>query len=444
MLSTHPLNNSGERNKGILKFALFALIAVYLVDCFTPLRLHYDSVRYFAIKDCIESGCPPDSDAAKDYFPFGYTANLLVLSKLGILSSFTIVLTNFLFLLGGLYFITKAFKKRFSPYLLFVVVLLNWLFIKFVTHPLSEMQYVFFSMGCIYFFYRFTEARKIVYLLLSLLFCWLAFVTKTVGISLVGAIALGIIWEFRAQMTFLKKYKILIAIVLIAIGAGVVIFSKQLGINHYIGVLETHLNEAPFFKRLQWRFTEWGEIFLNMPANKAVDRLHTAGEILFIATGVVIFFWFCMVMFAKRSAIPFLIKAYFVFYCIIMFSWPFFDPRFWVPVMPVMAAVVLQAPFRSSIMKLFSRVLLVIYIVLGSVAAGYMIYSSFNKSYFAKNQANGSYKNDYETHFFSPLPEAEVNVINSSDTMRVIRTGDSSKVVNPYILSLLHRYSKVR
>ena len=67
---------------------------VYLVNCLTPLRLHVDMLRYFAIKDCVELGCPPDSAAAKDYLPWGYTGLLLFLSKLGILKSFVIVAIN--------------------------------------------------------------------------------------------------------------------------------------------------------------------------------------------------------------------------------------------------------------------------------------------------------------------------------------------------------------
>jgi len=77
--------NPFERYQTIVKLAFFTILAVYIVDCFTPLRLHVDTIRYYAIKDCIEFGCPADSDAATDYFPYGYTVLLLVFSKLGIL-----------------------------------------------------------------------------------------------------------------------------------------------------------------------------------------------------------------------------------------------------------------------------------------------------------------------------------------------------------------------
>ena len=416
-----------ERNRNFVKFALFFLIGVYILDCFTPLRLHYDSVRYYAIKDCIELGCPPDSEAAQDYFPYGYTANLLILSKLGILTSFSVVFTNSVFLLAGLYFLSKVFNRTVLPYMLFVIVLLNWLFVKFVAHPLSEMQYIFFSLVSVYFFYRFTQERKIPQLLLTLLFGWLAFVTRTVGVTLICAIGVGLIWEFKEQqLSFLKKNKILVSGVLIAIVGAVIVFSRQLGINHYAGVLSRHFNEAPFFTRMGWRFKEWGELFVNTPSNKIIDRLMgVAGEIIFILIGIVIFCWFMYVLLSRKFAVPFFIKAYIIFYCIIMFNWPFNDPRFWVPVMPIIAAVVLQGLHfnRNRIVKVLSSSLLVVYILLGLFAAGYMVYSSFNKEFFAKNQAKGSYRNEYEMYFFGKIQS------------------DTGKTVSPYVMEILRRHN---
>ena len=158
----------GYKFKNLIFFAFILLTAVYLADCFTPFRIHLDGLRYFAIKDCIEFGCPPDSLAATDYFPYGYTALLLIFSKLGILKSFYLVLINTIFRFTGLYFLYKVFEKKISPYLFFLIILINWLFVKYTAHPLSEMQYVFFSLMGVYFFYQFIAQKKMQLLLLSL------------------------------------------------------------------------------------------------------------------------------------------------------------------------------------------------------------------------------------------------------------------------------------
>src|SRR5258707_11854087 len=105
------VHHSGQGNVPAFKIISAVIILLYLVNCCTPLRLHVDMLRYFAIKDCIELGCPPDSDAAKDYMPVGYTALLLALSKMGILKSYSIVLINSLYLAGGCWLIINMFRS---------------------------------------------------------------------------------------------------------------------------------------------------------------------------------------------------------------------------------------------------------------------------------------------------------------------------------------------
>jgi hypothetical protein len=414
----HPplVHTPFERYQTIVKAAFFAILAVYIADCFSPLRLHVDTVRYYAIKDCIEFGCPLNSDAATDYFPYGYTVLLLLFSKLGILKSFPIVFINVVYLIGGLCFLYKTFEKSLSPYFFFAVILLNWLFVKFTAHPLSEMQYIFFSLAGIFYYHRFTQQKKIKYLLLSLLLGWIAFMTRTIGITLIGAIAIDLLWQYKEkQLSFFRKNRLLVIGTLAVLTVLLVLFSKILGINHYGDVLREHFKEAPLFKRIGWRFKEWGEIFINTPSNKVIDRLAgKTGEFAFMAIGLGIFGWFMYTLFSRKNSFPLYIKAYIVFYCLIMFNWPFNDPRFWLPVMPIMAAVVLQGSIPQTGLFRFGRAAyLALYVSLGVFSAGYMVYSSFNKEFLAHNQAKGAYRNEYETHFFGK-PQ--------SDTARKIDT----------------------
>lgn len=414
-----------DRYRNIFRILFFAILVVYIADLFTPLRLHVDTVRYYLIKDCIEIGCPPDSDAAHDYFPYGYTALLLILSKLGILKSFTIVLINSIFLVAGTYFVYKVFQKRIGLYQLFVLVLFNWLFIKFVAHPLSEMQYIFFSLSSVYCYHRFTQSKKIWYLLASLLLGWVAFMTRTIGVTLIAAIVLGILWEYREQqLTFFRKNKLLVAGIFLILALALVLFSKFLGLNHYANVLSEHFKEASFLKRVGWRFKEWGEIFINTPSNKIIDRLAgKPGEIAFMAFGLLVLAWFMYTMFSRKNAIPFFIKAYLIFYCLIMFNWPFNDPRFWVPVMPLMAAIVLHGNFTRRLLKAAAIALTIVYLVLGFIAGGYMVYSSYNKEFFVRNQARGSYKNEYEIHFYGK-PQSDTAKKIDKDVLFILQRHD--------------------
>jgi hypothetical protein len=426
MIRSTAYSLPGHRNTWLLKWAVYVLAVLFFINCFSPLRIHVDMLRYFAIKDCLENNCPPTADRA-DYLPFGYTALLLALSKLGILRSFSIIFINCIYLLGGLYFVRKVFAYIHSPLFLFVLVLLNWTVIKFVDHPLSELQYLFFSLASIFAFYQYAKNKKIINLLMAFLFAALAFLTRTVGVALLAALCLGLIWEFRRQLLeLISRNKILVAILALCMIA-ILIFSKQLGLNHYTGVMSKQFQEGLHFSRiLKWHFLEWGELFINTSSIKASSYLPSPWGIgIFLLAGVICFAGFIYICFIKRNRIPFIVKAYLFFYLILMFAWPFYDPRFWVPVIPLMAAVIAQTSFQENkAFRLIASLLLVVYTAFGTVSMVYMTYTSLNRKAFARTEANGVYRNEYETHFFGkPL-------------------SDTATHEDPYVLDVLRRYDK--
>jgi len=422
---------SGQANTLIFKVITAIIVFFYLINCCTPLRLHVDMLRYFAIKDCIELGCPPDSDAAKDYMPLGYTALLLALSKLGMLKSYTIVLLNCLYLFGGIWLVRKIFSSAIHPFFFLTLVLLNWTIIKFVTHPLSEMQYFFFSTASVYLFYRYSQNRQVLFLLSAFALGALAFLTRSVGIALFAALISGLLWQYRKElMVLVRKHKILVVVVVLAL-IGVVAFSKQLGLDHYTGVFSkaTKGDGVTFPTILKWHFTEWAEFCLNITIVKVEGYFpFSSGRPFFLVAGILFFFGFVYLLFIRKNNIPFIVKAYLLFYSLLMFNWPFYDPRFWVPVLPFVAAVVAES-VRSA-RKAGKRVraplivFLALYFTLGIASIGYITYTSLNRRAFARTQANGVYKNEYETFFYGrPLT-------------------DSTGHADPNIVDILKRYDR--
>jgi hypothetical protein len=413
--------------RSLLKWSVYILAAVYLLNCFTPLRLHVDMLRYFAIKDCIELGCPPDSVAARDYLPYGYTALLLALSKIGLLKSFVLVLINCIYLGVSLYLIKKMVPATVPPFLFVLLVLLNWTAIKFITHPLSEMQYLFFSVASLYCFYRFAESRKFLFLLAAFALGGLAFVTRTVGIALAAALVVGLLALYKKELLVLvRKNKLLVA-GLVLVVVGVVIFSKQLGLNHYTGVFNKQFVEGvTFSKILKWHFTEWSEILFNTSLVKLFPFLSpgVAGT-LFLLAGILFYVTFAWLLFLRKNDIPLIIKLYLFFYSIVMFTWPFYDPRFWVPVLPFIAvvaarwAVTAGKPVRKLLYLYFAA-----YCLLGVISAGYLTYTSLNRKVFARTQANGVYRNEYETFFYGS-PQS-----------------DTARKIDPVVLDVIKRYDR--
>jgi hypothetical protein len=408
--------------------ALFVVLAgIYLVNCLTPLRLCVDTIRYFGIKDCIEFGCDPNSDAAKDYMPYGYTMLLILLSKLGILRSFSIVLINCAYLFGSIFLIMKMAGLTTRKWTVAVLILLNWTIIKFVTHPLSEMQYLFFSIASLYFFRQFDASRKAGPLVLAFLAGILAFLTRSVGIALFAALIAGLLWIYRKQVIdILTKNKLLIGILVLLV-IGVVIFSRLLGLNHYSGVMSNQFQKGlTRFSIIHWHFREWGEIGTNASIAKAAHYFpgHT-GEVFFVGMGILLLVLFYYALFFRKNTVPDIAKIYLLFYTLLMFNWPFYDPRFWVPVLPLIIAVAVEAvaEMKNRVGKIVAILFLASYAAMGIGAVGYLTYTSLHKEAFARSQANGVYRNEYETRFYGhPL-------------------SDTARKIDPLAMNILNRYN---
>lgn len=103
-----------------------------------------------------------------------------------------------------------------------------------------------------------------------------------------------------------------------------------------------------------------------------------------------------------------------------MFNWPFYDPRFWVPVIPLMVIVIMQGALPlPKFFKYFASVALPVYIVMGLLSVGYITYTTFNKRSFANTQANGAYKNEYEIVFFGK-PQSDTAIHINEEALHVI------------------------
>jgi hypothetical protein len=400
--SFYPANSLVNR---LVTLALLAMGLIYIAGAFTPLHIHFDSVRYFNIKDCIQYGCDPNSEVAKDYLPYGYTGLLIALSKIGVLNSFTIVFVNCLFLFTALYFVSKIFAKLVHPVLFAIIALFNWTVIKFAMHPLSEMQYLFFSCTSLYCFHIYIKKKSYRHLALAFFFAFATMLTRTVGISLIPALVLGILWQHRMELKKIIQKNKLILIGIALAGVALIFFARQLKIVDYTSLLKGPLEKGLgnfFAENFKNHFTELAEVFINMPANKVEGYVPGGmGKILFIALGVVCLAWILISLFSSKSKIPFYIRAYLFFYIFIIFNWPYYDPRFWVPVLPLLVILILRTPFTlNGVVKGISRLYLGIYLLLGFAAAAYALYNGFNKDRFARTQAAGDYRNEYEIHFF--------------------------------------------
>jgi hypothetical protein len=93
--------------------------------------------------------------------------------------------------------------------------------------------------------------------------------------------------------------------------------------------------------------------------------------------------------------------------------------------LPFVAAAVSQLTISSNkAIRVFIQCFVGVYCLMGFLSVAYMTYTSLNKKVFARTQANGVYRNEYETFFYGkPL-------------------SDTATKTDPAILSVLKRYDR--
>jgi len=433
---------TGPRYAYLLKWALAVLGVLYLINCFTPLRLHIDAIRYFRLEQCMEYRCAPGSIGAGDYLPYGYTFLLLTLSKLGILRSFAIVLMNCFYLFAGLGLLRKTLglslkddpynRGSVNTFVFLILVLLNWSMIKFMSHPLSEMQFIFFSFSALYTFQQYILERKWWLLALAFGLCFVTILTRTAGIALLPAFLFSLVWTRRDRLIhFAKNHKVALGLVL-ALGlagfVGVFFFSKQLGITFYTSFVTggaRHDMVGFVTTNLGYHFQEMTELLINASSAKVYRYMNpAAGKVVFVGLGIIFLAWCIYNLVKKRDRFPVVVRSYLVFYLLLIFNWPFYDPRFLVPVLPIIFAVLLLSRPLNGFLRTARSLYLSFYVVLGVLSVLFYTYTSTNKEALSRTQANGVFRNEYETVFFGK-PQS-----------------DTARRIDPEILDLLRHYSK--
>jgi hypothetical protein len=404
------------RNASSGDLIIAALLACYLVNCFSPLRLEYDSIHYFALKDCLEHACPPGFQAASDPHPYGYPLLLWLLSRIGLLHPFTIAFVNLLYLAGALYFTGKLFQQKEKTVYAnrklewgVILLLLNYPFIKFFAYPMSEMQYLFFSCGCLFFFRLYSDrGMRPGALAMAILFACLATLTRTVGILLFPALLAGLAWLHRVML--MRYWKIAVLAVIVAV-TGVIMVGKM-GPGLYMNSI-WHAGPG-WVVLLRDHLAEWGQLMLNVPIGKIAGIGEGEMRWLAVVVGILLIYAVSYQFIRQRKKVPVAAGVYLVLYSVLIFYWPFFDVRFWIPAAPLIVMILLYGTYPG-----YFRLVVIVYVLAGIGAVGYSTYTAFNRHALARSQAGGRYRNEYETFFFGKP------------------TGDTAVQVDPYVLHVL-------
>jgi hypothetical protein len=162
---------------------------------------------------------------------------------------------------------------------------------------------------------------------------------------------------------------------------------------------------------LEYRVREFGEIFCNIPQSKVARLL----PVLYVVGGVawVLLLRGVWLTFRQTKLMP--LPFYFLTYSAMMCLWPYYDTRFWLPMLPVMAFLLLIT-FKDlqqhwPKLRFAFRFYLVCFFLLGLVAMGFSTRISLAGKQFSEHYGDGSAKMTYRYAFDNGLP-VDMNEVN--------------------------------
>ena len=368
----------------LVTFFFCLLTGGYLIQAFSPLRINTDAYTLLsmAVSAYQGNGYLVDGHSAK--LPIGYPFLVETLLHAGLASSMSLVLLNLVCLFAGLLAWHVWFKMNETSALTIMpiaFVLSSWVMVKHVTLPLTELLYFAVSSFSLFFaclFFRERGPKMWWWFTASTLLAYLAFQCRSVGIVFFPVLALTALCHptIFAGLVLRRKLRYVIVSSLV-VSLFVIIIIKKTGLQlvtregYVYDVLQSLIQQRAsnvFIQNLLYRILEFGEVFSNMPSSQAPQFL-----LIFYLVGLVA--WMVVLYGAYRlyPCKPFFpLLLYFVSYAALMLAWPFYDPRYWLPLLPVLIIMLLTAvkdleshwpPARFAF-----RLYMVVFFVLGSAA----------------------------------------------------------------------------
>ncbi|MBE7169531.1 MAG: hypothetical protein INR73_03025 [Williamsia sp.] len=398
--------------KNKLPILIIGILLVLLVNSFSPLRLTNDTVDYFTQMEKLDKSLPTQLDKQRNNFPYGYVIFLFVLKKLGVLTYNTIVIIQFCYLLGVLYLSSRIFKGHVNIYLFAILFICSWLTMKFTLFPLSEMQYLFASLGALYFYQRFEDSRNLWAGLITFFFCLVAIFTRTVGIALIPALGLAFFFRNRKNIRHWRPGERTLAILIcssLLVLLVIIVFTSP-----YFGSLWQQFRSEPLSyicNTLGRHLTDWGEVFINFPMVKIIGYVSfNLGRLVYVAVGCVSLIIVFYTLFVRKVLNSLHIEIYFVLYVIGIFGSASFDSRFWFPVLPFLLFILMRSKIPEFVLYAYRAV----YILTGLFALGYYTFLSFNKDVFASKHDAGIWRAEYETLFYGRSSIGDTTSMNDN------------------------------
>ncbi|MGN8069375.1 hypothetical protein [Mucilaginibacter sp. 22184] len=404
MEATKPIAVNGLfKNKSWGSITFFIIVILLLLpNLFTPLRLNTDGIRYLKIIEYLTGNLGPNSDAAHDFFPHGYPLFLLALSRLHLLSPLSITLINMVSMLLASYLLAILLKIE-NRLVFMALTMLSAINVKQFTLPIADELFTLLFLASIYLWTSVFKKHWL-YIIPALAATLVSLYVRTAGIALVIGILLYLVYLNKGILFGQKKllwiWLCSVIIVLAAFVSQLPLIEKRVAYIRQLNLGMMAHHPASIFDRLAIHFKELGEIMTNIPYSKLSTVINpAASNYLLIATGLLMCFILYKVVVNRQLVNT---PAFWVFtvYLLMIFLWPFYDARFFTPLVPILIYSVF-CYFGSMLKPVYIKYgYACIFVLFGFLSLVYSAALSLSNTFFLKHYgSDASLTDKYRIHF---------------------------------------------
>jgi hypothetical protein len=326
------------------------LAAVYIVQMVTPLRLSTDTVVLLSAAKSAARGGGLLYHGRPTQYPPAYPLFIAALMRLGVANVGVIVGLNVGSILLGLAVVRLFLRRVFfcdeaAALAVCIVSLLSFVTIKYTLIPLTDP--LFFGAAMCSLAVMCAAASSFTWrkLALSAVLVLISISIRKIGITLIPAL----LWMLVGRSEVRRSFAQLSLAMKIALGFLVAFITGALAwlflatsmtrsfamIDTASAVIAGHAPIDAVAGILAFRAKELGEIAVNLPYPVLPPLIQHSLPFI----GAVVFLLVSGGLFSRRRRLG-VVDIFFLSYGLVMLLWPYYDPRFWLPVLPLLIAYI--------------------------------------------------------------------------------------------------------
>jgi hypothetical protein len=391
-LQVTPVSRTGGQTAVKVQIAVLSLLAIlYLLQMFSPLRLHDDTLRLLSMAESASEGSGFLDHGQATLFPPGYPALVVLLIKLHLAHAWALVGLNLVFIGGGmaaLYLILYPafFRERHLVLTVCIFSLLSFGLIKYSSIPLTESCF-FGVVMCSLLVIQSTVAHfSWRNLALSLLSVAAAICVRRAGVAFIPLLFWVVLGkaEIRDRIKKLStRLKIAAVLLLSGFVAGIIwLVYETSTLRDFTGTVAIQQSiPGAILGLISFRLREFGEMVINLPSAVVSTGMQ---HLVLIFGGLLVALLLRSIAVVRHQLTA--VDVFFISYSLIIMVWPYYcDLRFWMPVIPLIAAYAIrtaQSIWRHEAARCLTIGYAVIYLFIGSLTIVSSVKLSFTGTRF--------------------------------------------------------------